>query len=663
MRKSLLSSACTALLFAAAAVPASAQTVNYGQLEEIFGEPITTSATGKPQKVSEVPVNMEIITQEDIRHSGADNLPDVLQFTTGIDFRRSSFNDGEVGVRGYDQPWNPRLLVLLNGRPVYEDFYGDVVWAAIPVQLDEIRQIEVVKGPNSALFGFNAASGVINIVTYDPIHDSADAVTLRTGTQALKEGSVVGTLHVTDDLGIRISAGGLKANEFSTRGLPAENAVGLLQPTIGTFNIDARWLIAPGVEWALEGGAGTMKRNFPADETPENDRTTSMRTRLTADTAVGLLDVDLWRNTYNINYLGSQAQQAVNIADDLRVSDLFKIGADHTFRASFEYKYNQAQGQFFNRSTIDYSTYSGGLMWNWDIMPGLTMSNAVREDHMVLGMKGGLLPETGLTQADFDRTLDAQSFNSGIVYAVSSNDVARLMASRGFQLPSLNDLGQQIAVPSGGYIEIGQPALKATSVFNVEGNFDHSFTDLGATLRTAVYWQHNADLFGYDVGGGYYIGPNYVYQSSNIGSSDEAGFEISLKKRASEGLRWNIGYKYANVYDSIYPTIAPGAYSAYQGSTPHHVIDFGAGYSVGRWDFDVMGRWQSAFKDYIYSSLYGYLPVQLTDYITLNAHVGFKLTDFLSLGVTAEQFDEARIQARAGLATDRRLIFSATANF
>src|ERR1700761_8178388 len=127
MRKTLLSSVCTALLFAAA-LPAAAQTINYGQLEEIFGEPITTSATGKPQKVSEVPVNMEIITQEDIRHSGADNLPDVLQFTPGLDFRRSSFNDGEVGVRGYDQPWNPRLLVLLNGRPVYEDFYGDVVW-------------------------------------------------------------------------------------------------------------------------------------------------------------------------------------------------------------------------------------------------------------------------------------------------------------------------------------------------------------------------------------------------------------------------------------------------------------------------------------------------------------------------------------------------------
>jgi len=662
MRNALLSSVCTALLLLTA-WPASAQTVNYGELEEIFGEPVTTSATGKPQKVSEVPVDMEIITQDDIRRSGADNLPDVLQFVTGLDFRRSSFNEGEVGVRGYDQPWNPRLLVLLNGRPVYEDFYGDVVWAAIPVQLDEIRQIEVVKGPNSALFGFNAASGVINIVTFDPLHDSTDAVTARTGTQALREGSAVATAHVSDEFGVRLSAGGLQAHEFSTRGLPAENAAGLLQPETGTFNIDARWLVTPDVEWAVEGGAGTMKRNFPADETPENDRTTSIRTRVTAATAAGLIDVDLYRNTWNINYLGSQAQQAVNIADDLRVSDLFKIGADHTFRASFEYKYNQAQGQFFDNSTIYYATYSGGMMWNWDIAPGVTLSNALREDHLELGMKGGIEPQTGLTDAEFNRTLDATSFNSGLVYALTSEDVVRMMVSRGFQLPSLNDLGQQIVPPGAGVVDIGQPALKATSVFNVESDFDHTFSDLGVTWRNALYWQHNADLFGYDAGVPYTIGPNVAYQSANLGSSDETGFEISLKKRASEGLRWNIGYKYAIITDQIWSGIAPGAYSAFQGSTPRHTLDFGAGYGLGRWEFDLMGRWQSRFTDYIYTIANGYEPVILSGYTTLNAHIGFKATDYLTLGATAEQFDEDRIQERAGLATDRRLIFSATANF
>ena len=65
----------------------------------------------------------------------------------------------------------PRLLVLINGRQVYLDDYGRTAWQTLPVQIDEIRQIEVVKGPNSALFGFNAMGGVINIITFDPLAD------------------------------------------------------------------------------------------------------------------------------------------------------------------------------------------------------------------------------------------------------------------------------------------------------------------------------------------------------------------------------------------------------------------------------------------------------------------------------------------------------------
>jgi iron complex outermembrane receptor protein len=64
------------------------------------------------------------------------------------------------------------LLVLLNGQQVYLDDLGRTQWYTLPVELDEIRQIEIVKGPNTALFGFNAASGVINIITYDPAHES-----------------------------------------------------------------------------------------------------------------------------------------------------------------------------------------------------------------------------------------------------------------------------------------------------------------------------------------------------------------------------------------------------------------------------------------------------------------------------------------------------------
>ena len=187
---------------------ARAQSVDYNAMEQMFGEPITTSVTGSPQRASEAPAAMTIVTQDDIRRSGADNLPDVLQFVNGIDIERFSFGQADVAVRGYDQPMTPRLLVLVNGRQVYLDSYGYVDWNAIPVQLSEIRQIEVVKGPQSALFGFNAAGGVINIITYDPLFDKVNTATIGYGT----DGTILGSAVATGQIAAR--AGWLSAATY-----------------------------------------------------------------------------------------------------------------------------------------------------------------------------------------------------------------------------------------------------------------------------------------------------------------------------------------------------------------------------------------------------------------------------------------------------------------
>src|ERR1700691_2281558 len=76
---------------------ALAQPVDYGAFEQIFGEPVTTSVTGKPQRVTDAPANIEIITQDDIRRSGAINIPEVLQFVTGLDVRLDGFSSADVG--------------------------------------------------------------------------------------------------------------------------------------------------------------------------------------------------------------------------------------------------------------------------------------------------------------------------------------------------------------------------------------------------------------------------------------------------------------------------------------------------------------------------------------------------------------------------------------
>ena len=117
-----------------------------------------------------------IITADEIRRSAASDLSGVLKYRGGVEVWQHSLGSADVSVRGYNQGGTNRLLVLVNGRQVYLDHFGLVSWNSIPVELNEIRQIEIVKGPNTALFGFNAVGGVVNIVTYNPLLDDVDRV-------------------------------------------------------------------------------------------------------------------------------------------------------------------------------------------------------------------------------------------------------------------------------------------------------------------------------------------------------------------------------------------------------------------------------------------------------------------------------------------------------
>src|ERR1700733_887738 len=196
--------------------PMYGQAVDYGALASLFKEPVTTSVTGSPQRVSEVPATMEIITGEDIRRSGAKDIPGVLRHVGGVDTMEWGNDNIDVGVRGYDQAYSPRLLVLVDGRQVYADDFGYTPWSSVPVELDAIRQIEVIKGPNSALFGFNAVNGVINIITYNPLYDNVNTISSTGGTQGLVTGSTVATHKFGARAAVRLSAGGNSNSDFST---------------------------------------------------------------------------------------------------------------------------------------------------------------------------------------------------------------------------------------------------------------------------------------------------------------------------------------------------------------------------------------------------------------------------------------------------------------
>ena len=131
-------------------------------------EETVSIAARHEQPISQAPSNVYVITDEDIRRSGATDLPTVLRRIPGLEVMQMTGADFNVSVRGDNQLVANKLLVLVDGRTFYNDLQGSTYWKALPVTLPEIKRIEVQKGPASVLYGFNAFDGIINIITKSP---------------------------------------------------------------------------------------------------------------------------------------------------------------------------------------------------------------------------------------------------------------------------------------------------------------------------------------------------------------------------------------------------------------------------------------------------------------------------------------------------------------
>ncbi len=680
IRRALKRSASVACLLAFGMTPGAwAQSVDYQAMEQLFGEPVTTSVTGKPQRAADAPANIEIITQDDIRRSGALSLPDVLQFVTGLDVRMYGIGATDVGIRGYSQASNPHLMVLINGRQVYMVDYGRILWSALPVQLSEIRQIEVIKGPNSALYGFNAVGGVINIITYDPLRETVNTATLAGGTQDFATASVVGTAKIGETAGLRVSAGGFSARDFTPNGLSLTDRLTRQRPFSGNFNVDGRWRITPQIESFVEASYGTSRLSHPSPQSSYDAEVLhqwSARAGVTADTAMGVLSFSAYQTEVRGDGLGisifglrPQAVTEYQSVTVVQASDLVKLGTDHTLRFGMEFRRNSDRASVLNGSLTN-TIFAASMMWDWQLAPSLTATNAIRLDHDEVSYTGRPSPLSGLTLAGFNAVrIDAPSFNSGLVWKATGADTFRLTLARGVQLPTIVEQGLQFdpgtISPIGFY---GKPNLLPSITWNAGLDYDRSLPAIGSVLRMSLFAQRTDNVIATPFSGPLSVSSSgVVYQSAaNVGYTTAAGFEVGIKGRSTSGWRWNLSYALAETTNHTSLNLGGFLTSAqlYARSAPQHVVVAGGGYSYEKWEADLMTRWQSSFLDVRGPDTPGPLTmVSVNNYLTVNARVAYRVADAVTLAVVAQQLNAPRLLTTAGAPRERRLIGSVTARF
>ncbi|MDD5058297.1 MAG: TonB-dependent receptor [Sideroxydans sp.] len=173
-----------AALAAIWAVSVYAQGSEEDELALVYGDKATVSiATGSQQTLRRAPSVASVITAEDIAAMGATDLDEVLETVPGLHVNRSANNYSPLYViRGVVSQFTPQVLVLQNGAPVTTLFHGNKgnLWGGYPVE--HIARIEVIRGPGSALYGSDAYSGVINIITKTAADMRGAEVGVRTGS-------------------------------------------------------------------------------------------------------------------------------------------------------------------------------------------------------------------------------------------------------------------------------------------------------------------------------------------------------------------------------------------------------------------------------------------------------------------------------------------------
>ncbi len=182
-----------------------------------LAETITVfSASRQPERIVEAPQAISVVSEEEIeREAASGQLPKLLEFTPGAEVTQSGIYDYNLNTRGFNSSLNRRVAVLVDGRDPSVPFLGAQEWAAVSFPLDDLASAEFVRGPSAALYGANASSGVLNLVTKQPRYSQGGKVRLAAGELSTVNADLRWATELSEDSYFKVVGGLRDSGDFS----------------------------------------------------------------------------------------------------------------------------------------------------------------------------------------------------------------------------------------------------------------------------------------------------------------------------------------------------------------------------------------------------------------------------------------------------------------
>ncbi len=222
--------------------------------------PMVITASRREQKVNTVPYAVSVITADDIQAAGARTVPDALRLAPGMDVADLASGVFAVSPRGFHGSSASEVLVLVDGRQIFDSLYGGTSWASWPFQLEDIDRIEVIRGPGGVTWGANTLNGVINIITKDPKNQTGLTMTGKGGSRGAQK-EHIGYGFADGALRLRVS-GEYEANDGFAKG---GSRLAKLEDDYkaGRMGVHAIYDAGPRDTLTFSGGSGLLDGGHP----------------------------------------------------------------------------------------------------------------------------------------------------------------------------------------------------------------------------------------------------------------------------------------------------------------------------------------------------------------------------------------------------------------
>ena len=506
------------------------------ELQLIKEEEAVSIASRYEQPISQAPSDVYVITDEDIRHSGATDIPTILRRIPGMEVIQTTGADFNVSVRGDNQFQANKLLVMVDGRSIYVDVAGLVHWKLLPVTLPEIKRIEVLKGPASAVYGFNAFDGIINIVTKSP--QEMRGTTLQFG------GGEFGTISsaaiqagMLGKLGYRLSIGQDQNAPWRDRDALAFRA--------NKFNVQTTYALSGLSKLSVSGGlVDSNKFDGPAGTT----------TSFAGAPSQGYADISYERSNFFVrSWWMHYANSGRSITTPTLANFLEAVGRDLNpdTRTSSD-TYNVETQYIQELGSSHRLTYGANYRHNTissDLLPQFN-----REDRLGLYVQGEWKPFQTFTVIAGAR-YDLQTFINptisprvAFIYQPAQDHTFRVSASQAYRPPTLIEtfLDSRAIItlpppipsppPSTGR---GSENLQPEQITSYEAGYQGWFFKHRFRLRADVFFNHISDLINFTGALG--------NQLTNGGEADIYGGEVGVEYLVTDWLSGFANYSYQEV--------------------------------------------------------------------------------------------------------------------